>query len=256
MYKTVSKIVSSVLSVLFKIYTINKDIDIYKDSSKKLRSFSKIMKIPSLLFNKLVINSFLIEHIPYSHARMIRKKKYILSIKSFHSKNLKKIKYQTLIPKFRIYFNEAELKFFKLINTAYSFAFRFGKKNGIQIKKFQDKNVYFKYQREVFSCTLTNIRFIGISGIIFHEGLPLVESIDYYYKLIREKMIYSNKPKPIKSKEIFTSIMHWDYTNNHYHFLIDNLPRLNAILEIDEPKINLIVPKYHNMNISPLLNFF
>ena len=254
MYKTLSKIFSSILSVLFKIYAVNKDINLYKDSSKKLRCFSKILKIPSILFNNVVVNSFLIEHIPYSHARMIRKRKYILSLKKNYSKNLEKIKYQALLPKFRIYFDEAELKFTKLINTTYSFGFKFGKKNRIQTQEFQNRNVYFKYQREIFFCTLTDVKFIGISGIIFYEGLPLVESADDLYKLSQEKMIYSNKPKPIISKEIYTSIMHWDYANNHYHFLIDNLPRLYAILKINEPIINLIVPKYYNKEYLAIIS--
>ncbi len=256
MYKTLTKNLSSILSVLFKIYTVNKDVDLYKDSSKKLRYFSKILKIPSLLFNKLVVNSFLIEHIPYSHARMIRKRKYILSLKSFYSKNLEKIKYQTLFPKSRINFNEIETKFTMLVNTKYPFRFKFGEKNRIQTSEFLFRNINFKYQREIFFCTLTNIKFIGISGIIFYKGLPLVESADDLYKINQEKMVYSNKAKPIKSTEIFTSIMHWDYANNHYHFIIDNLPRLYAILKINEPKINLIVPKYYNQEYLAIVKLF
>ena len=57
-------------------------------------------------------------------------------------------------------------------------------------------------------------------------------------------------------KGVFTSIMHWDYHYNYYHFLIDNLTRLYAISKIEEPKIYLIVPKNYKKFFLDIIKIF
>ncbi|MFX1453321.1 MAG: hypothetical protein ACFFCM_20980, partial [Promethearchaeota archaeon] len=83
------------------------------------------------------------------------------------------------------------------------------------------------------------------------NGQVLIESACSLLRFCFYKMFYLLMPRKRKMKGVYTSIMFWDEVYNYYHFLTDNLPRLYTILQINEPEINLIVPKnYRNFYLN------
>lgn len=186
---------------------------------------------------------------PFSHARTLSKVKYISNLKEFYSNKLSLIKYKTITPKIKIKFDEDEKTFLNIINS---------KINNLIFKdNYHPKHYsHFNYQREVFSCVFRSIEFVGASGILIHNGKGILESAFSSIRLNYSKKFFSFVFKKKIKKGVYTSIMHWDFANNYYHFLIDNLSRMYILEKINEPKINLIVPKNYNKFYLDILKLF
>ncbi|MFX1392251.1 MAG: DUF563 domain-containing protein [Promethearchaeota archaeon] len=193
---------------------------------------------------------------PYSQVNILSKGKYISNIKRFYSDKLEEINYTQITPKFHIKFNEEEKYFVKNVNER--LLIKIDPKVKILLEKYLIPDVNFNYlfQREVFSCVFKNIQFVGGTGILIHNGRALIESCCDILRFSRNKVFFQIIPKKKKLKGFYTSIMFWDYDCNHSHFLIDSLPRLYAITKIEEPKINLIVPKDINKTYLDIIKLF
>ncbi len=176
-----------------------------------------------------VFANFLHYYRIYNQRKLISKKKYIPSIKTHFSTNLEEINYRTLIPQRKIEFTESEKAFFNE-NIICSKL----------IKKNKDKGYI---QREVFLCKFQNITYFAPTGTLAIKDKPMIETACTLTRLKTiAKTVDSLLLKHRKMKGVYTSIMHV-YNHVYYHFLIENIPRFYGISKIEDPKINLIIPK-------------
>ncbi|MFX1392245.1 MAG: DUF563 domain-containing protein [Promethearchaeota archaeon] len=192
---------------------------------------------------------------PFSNTRILLKGAYISNIKQYFSNNLEEINYLAITPKFFIKFSKEEMNF---LGSANQDSIRnFTEIQSIILKKYinPEISIKFNFQREVFLCMFKNIKFYGDTGFLVLNKKVLIESAYNPFRYCMPRMDFQGFHIKRKIKGVHTSIMYWDY-DNYYHFFIDNLPRLYAILKIKEPKINLIVPKDYRKFYLEIIKIF
>ena len=176
-----------------------------------------------------IFTNFLHYYRIYKQRKIISKKKYIPNIKKHFFKNLDEINYRTLIPQRKIEFTESEKAFFD---------------ENIACSKLIKKNKEKGYiQREVFLCKFQNIKFFAPTGTLAIKDKPMIETACTLTRLKTiAKTVDSLLLKHRKMIGVYTSIMHV-YNHVYYHFLIENIPRFYGISKLENPKINLIIPR-------------
>ncbi len=175
-----------------------------------------------------LFNNILFYYRLFLQRQMVSKKKFIKNISNYYSENLDDIEYQNLVQKKKIKFTNEEKNFLDL-NIICS-------KN---IKKNKEKGYD---QKEVFLCKLKNVKFFGHSGGLTKKKKSLLEStatlnrLRNYTRTVDSVLLIHRK-----MKGVYTSILHIE-NHVYYHFLIECVPRFYGISQIEESKINLIIP--------------
>jgi len=189
-------------------------------------------KIVIMNFKKL-IQKLLDTYLRLFQKFMILRRHYIMGIKKYFINNLNEIKYNVLTPAFKIEFTKEEKTFLN---------------EEIRCSKEIKKAALTGYiQKESFTCCFNNIKFIGASGGILYNNRGIVESAFNFSRFSRVRMIDNFILKHRRMKGAYSSIIHYSRPYNHYHWLIDNIPRLYGLMKIEEPEIKLIVPSDINL---------
>jgi hypothetical protein len=166
--------------------------------------------------------------------KCIKNHQYISNLKNY-SKNSADIKYSTCLPEQKINFLASEENFLKKINSC-------------------PKDVEsLKIQKEIYLTECKNILFHGISGGISHNKKYIVESFHNFNRFERSNFTKINDSKVKVMKGNYCSIIHLDWgRNNHFHILIECIPRLFTLLNMTNKKMKLILHndierKYENL---------
>ena len=209
-----------------------------------IKTLTKSFKHPIKAF-KIIRGVIIQRYFSYLQDRMIRKENYIISIKSKFLENLEEIEYKVLTPRYRIKFEEKEKEFLKLLESSYIKEHPSFKIRWVTCPP-PEEIPKLSWQREIYTCALKNIKFFGRSGGFSLNNKTFVESTSTLARLRSVHTVDNVFLKHKKMKGVYTSIMHYFGSYNHFHWLIDNLPRLYGILQIDEPEINIIIPETYN----------
>ncbi len=204
--------------------------------------FKSLISTPKFLIKKIFVririkhlikdlyNNILYFYRLFLQWQMVSKKKFINNINNYFSENLDEIEFRKLVPRRKIKFNEEEKEFLDL-NILCS----------KRIKNNKDKGYV---QREVFLSKFKNVQFFGHSGGLVIGKKPLLESTCTLTRLRNYTFtVDSVLLKHRNMKGAYTSIMHI-FNHVFYHFLIECIPRLYGILQIEELELNLIIPAY------------
>jgi hypothetical protein len=136
---------------------------------------------------------------------------------------------QVLLPGFLLSFGPEETRFLNLCALSFNYSVDYSR--GYR-------------QKDVTLVSLPNATFLGHSGALIQNGKVVVESVFDQLRLTKSPAFRSpallwGKKKP----GIYTSLMHLPWAEkSNYHWFLDCLPRLYALVQQTRQPVNLIIP--------------